>query len=39
MRNDGTLASLYEQWLGPLYRGAAQPLPDLPVPDVTRVAS
>jgi polar amino acid transport system substrate-binding protein len=39
LREDGTLANLYDEWLGRLYRGAGQPLPGVPVPDTTRVAS
>lgn len=36
LRADGTLARLYEHWLGPLYRGADQSLPPVPVADPTR---
>ena len=37
LREDGTLARLYEWWLGPLYRGAGEPLPAVPVPDTSRL--
>jgi polar amino acid transport system substrate-binding protein len=37
LRDDGTLARLYEQWLGPLYLGAGEPLPAVPVPITTRL--
>ena len=37
LRDDGTLARLYEQWLTPLYRGAGEPLPTVPVPITTRL--
>ena len=33
LREDGTLARLYERWLGPLYLGAGEPLPAVPVPE------
>jgi polar amino acid transport system substrate-binding protein len=39
MRDDGTLASLSDRWLGGLYCGAARPLPAVPEPDTSRVAS
>ena len=32
LRDDGTLARLYEHWLEPLYRGAGEPLPTVPAP-------
>jgi len=38
LRDDGTLANLYERWLGPLYRQAGQALPEVPVPETTRVS-
>ncbi len=37
LRGDGTLARLYELWLRPLYRGAGEPLPAVPVPDTMRL--
>ena len=37
LREDGTLARLYERWLGPLYLGAGEPLPAVPVPDTSRL--
>jgi hypothetical protein len=37
LRDDGTLARLYEQWLGWLYRGAGETLPTVPVPITTRL--
>ena len=37
LREDGTLARLYERWLGRLYRGAGEPLPAVPVPDTSRL--
>jgi len=39
LRDDGTLAALYEQRLGELYDHAGQPRPRVPVPDTARVAS
>jgi polar amino acid transport system substrate-binding protein len=36
LRDDGTLARLYDTWLGLLYSGASEPLPTVPVPDTTR---
>jgi polar amino acid transport system substrate-binding protein len=38
LRDDGTLSTLYDRWLGGLYRDAHQQLPGVPVPDTTRVA-
>jgi polar amino acid transport system substrate-binding protein len=38
LREDGTLATLYEQRLGDLYDRANRPRPEVPVPDTMRVA-
>ena len=37
LRDDGTLARLYEQRLGRLYLGAGEPLPAVPVPITSRL--